>query len=121
HPLREFVVVPVLQDELDLVLFSEDPEIRVRLLGLHPRSGAFHVHHVPKAAALPLIGHEGIERAQIDLAVRLEGMVEGVREPTSGLSPWTETYISLRSNSSPFRRATAPWACMCGCDARVGT
>ncbi len=44
-----------------------------------------------------------------------------VGSPTSELSPWTETYISLRRNSSPFRRATAPWACMCGYDAHVGT
>src|SRR5207247_3760183 len=46
-------------------------------------SRALPVHHVPRAAAVPFVGCEGIERTQIDLAVRLEGMDEGVREPTN--------------------------------------
>src|SRR5207249_10344451 len=70
-------------DELDLVLLAEEPATGEGMLGLHSRSGAFHDHHVPQAAALPLIGDGGIERAQVDLAVRLEGMDEGVREPTN--------------------------------------
>src|SRR6266487_1229634 len=80
HGLREVVVLAVHDDELDLVVRAQEGEVRERLVGLHAGPGALDVHDVPHASRGPFPRQAHIERPQVDLAIRLEGVHERFRE-----------------------------------------